>query len=111
MQFAAIYRDCSSREQQDLATVKIAVALNSHLISEHAALYALRYAQSLGLGVELLHVKNPDDPLKEVQERVARLQIEAGKLGLILSFRLLEGKPGPSLVKQIQSHFYHSVFS
>lgn len=110
MRFAAIYRDCSNRDRQNKATVKIAVALNSHLISEHAALYALRYAQSLGLGVELLHVKNPDDPLKEVQERVARLQIEAGKLGLILSFRQLEGKPGPSLVKQIQSHFYHSVF-
>lgn len=90
--------------------MKIAVALNSHLISEHAALYALHYARSLDLAVELLFVENQADPVKEVLERVARLEIEAGKLGLKLSFRKLTGKPGPTLVKQIQSHFYHTVF-
>ncbi|PIQ23040.1 hypothetical protein COW36_02030 [bacterium (Candidatus Blackallbacteria) CG17_big_fil_post_rev_8_21_14_2_50_48_46] len=90
--------------------MKIAVALNSHLISEHAALYALRYAHSLGMDLELLHVENEHDDLNEVLKRVARLEVEAGKLGIQLSFRKGKGKPGPTLVQMIQSHYYHTVF-
>lgn len=90
--------------------MKIAVALNSHLISEHAALFALHYARRLKMRVELLHIVSADDPETEVLPRVRHLQAEAGKMGLNLSLRQDTGKPGPALARMIQSHHYHTVF-
>lgn len=90
--------------------MKIAVALNSHLISEHTALLAFHYARRLNMGVELLHIISSNEDENEVMLRVKHLQREADKMDITLSLRKDKGKPGPALVRLIQSHPYHTVF-
>jgi hypothetical protein len=90
--------------------MKIAAALNNQLISEHAARYALRYAQSLRLELELLHVADAHEPEQAIAERVERLTAEGGQRGVRVHLRTARGKPGPALCQLIQEHHYHTVF-
>ena len=71
----------------------VAAAINGQIASEGAALYAMQYAQTLDRTLELLHVKNDQDALEEVETSMENIERAAAERGVEVRRFILEGEP------------------
>lgn len=54
--------------------MKAIVALNGSVTSEASAVYAIRYCRLYGYDLELLHIKNRDDPIEDVESSMTNIE-------------------------------------
>lgn len=94
--------------------MRIAAAINGTLTSEHAAYYALLYAQQMQLPLDFLTIVQEPFLHPNIEQNYKNLEEEARRRGVstqLISYQSKPGeKTGPKLAKLLREDNYHTVF-
>ncbi len=90
--------------------MKVAAFINGSMIAENTALYALHYAKELGYELELVHIENEKDNLKDVKISFSNIKVLALQEGVAFSEEILSGDEKKVIKEYVQASYVDTIF-
>jgi len=90
--------------------MKVILALNGSVTSEASAVYAIYYCRLYDYALQLLHVKNGNDPIDEVERSMASIETLAVGAGVECERIFMNGKGVAPLIAYIRDNRIDTLF-